>query len=488
LRNRSANLAVEADAGASEPSVEDCREQVRRILRSNRFRNAMTLQTLFQFLTEKTITGDAHKLKEYTIGVESLSRRTDFDPRIDPIVRVQCHRLRLKLKEYYETEGARDRILIQFLKGHYVSTFERMPKASNLRDRSDGKQEAEVHLSPVEGTRPASPEKNAQGSPGAWKTQFAIGICPILLLALGYLVGSWRAHREFRELGKQASKQAAVEAFWSRILAGDDAPVIAYTDAVFLMDDSNDLFRFRRGAIDSRGALVDPHLAREFAANPAIISRAGQLFYENGYTGTGDLESVAMLVQLFARMGLKPTLKSSRDVTPDDLSQHDVILVGSPFQNPAVEQLMPTGDFRFYNPDPHHEQWRGEILNTHPRQGEPSIFQTERDAATKTLTADFGVITVAPSIVPGRRLVIVAGLDTKGTEGATEIITSNEGVDRLAEALSPSAGGSQDLPPFQALARVQLSRGDQVLDASLDSVHLTPPSGVQAPSHSVAAR
>ncbi|MFY9855854.1 MAG: hypothetical protein WAK26_18445, partial [Terracidiphilus sp.] len=38
-----------------------------------------------------------------------------------------------------------------------------------------------------------------------------------------------------------------VKAFWASFLGNDSAPVIAYPDAVFLLDDSNDLFRFRRG-------------------------------------------------------------------------------------------------------------------------------------------------------------------------------------------------------------------------------------------------
>jgi hypothetical protein len=39
------------------------------------------------------------------------------DARLTPIVRVQSHRLRLKLGEYYEVEGSGDPILIQFPEG-----------------------------------------------------------------------------------------------------------------------------------------------------------------------------------------------------------------------------------------------------------------------------------------------------------------------------------------------------------------------------------
>lgn len=53
---------------ANELSIEECKEQVRRVIQSATFRNAATLQLLFQFLTDKTINGSAESLKEYTIG------------------------------------------------------------------------------------------------------------------------------------------------------------------------------------------------------------------------------------------------------------------------------------------------------------------------------------------------------------------------------------------------------------------------------------
>jgi hypothetical protein len=54
--------------------------------------------------------------------------------------------------------------------------------------------------------------------------------------------------------------------------------------------------------------------------------------------------------------------------------------------------------------------------------------------------------------------------------------TSKVGVERMQKALDafgdPNKG---DLMPFQALVRVQLAKGYQVLDAKLVSVHPLPP-------------
>jgi hypothetical protein len=172
-------------------------------------------------------------------------------------------------------------------------------------------------------------------------------------------------------------------------------------------------------------------------------------------------------------MGIKPIIKSSRDITPDDLKQHNVILLGSPFQNIAVAQLLTAGDFTFKNPDSHHEQWRAQIVNAHPLSNEQQAYGTERDRNTQALKADYSLITIASGVVPGRYIAILGGLDTTGTEGATVFATSRPGIEELTKALgSIGEKGARTEPPlFQALVRVQLAKGYQVLSADLMAVH-----------------
>jgi hypothetical protein len=270
-----------------------------------------------------------------------------------------------------------------------------------------------------------------------------------------------------------ANSADPVRAFWANFLGNDSAPVIAFPDAVFLLDDSNDLFRFRRGASDDRGALVDPHLAQQFASNPSLVAKAGQLYYENGYTGAGELQGIAMLSNLLGQMGVKATVKPSRDITPDDLRQHNVILLGSPFQNVAVAQLIAAGDFNFKNPDSRHEQWRAQIVNAHPRANEVPTYGTERDPGTQALKTDYGLVTIQSGVIPGRYIAVLGGLDTTGTEGATLFATSRPGVEELSKALAASgaSGGKGEMPQFQALIRVRLEKGYDVLGASLVTVH-----------------
>ena len=69
---------------------------------------------------ERALAGRAGELKEYLIGVEVFDRKASYDPRVDPIVRVEARRLRSKVKAYYEGDGKDDAVLIEFLSGSYA--------------------------------------------------------------------------------------------------------------------------------------------------------------------------------------------------------------------------------------------------------------------------------------------------------------------------------------------------------------------------------
>jgi Tol biopolymer transport system component len=99
-------------------------EQLERILQSEVFRTAARSSKLLRFLIEETVNGRADRLKDYTLGAEALGRGDNFDPRTDPIARVEASRLRSRLELYYATEGASDPVVITLPKGGYVPRFD----------------------------------------------------------------------------------------------------------------------------------------------------------------------------------------------------------------------------------------------------------------------------------------------------------------------------------------------------------------------------
>ena len=106
-----------------EPACEAVRLQVDKILASPAFAKAEKLKRFLRFTVEQTLDNRGDRIKEYLIAVEVYERDSDFDPRLDPIVRVQAGKLRSKLDEFYTAEGQNDSLIIQYPKGGYVPVF-----------------------------------------------------------------------------------------------------------------------------------------------------------------------------------------------------------------------------------------------------------------------------------------------------------------------------------------------------------------------------
>ena len=110
------------------------RAALERILASPGFTGAGRLGPFLRYVVERGLKGDAAGLKESVLGVEVFQRSPDYDPRTDPIVRVEARRLRSRLEEYYSGDGASDPVRISLPKGGYVPVFEQAsPQARKVR-------------------------------------------------------------------------------------------------------------------------------------------------------------------------------------------------------------------------------------------------------------------------------------------------------------------------------------------------------------------
>jgi tetratricopeptide (TPR) repeat protein len=89
-----------------------------RVCRSETFSSSPRLRDFLRYLVQRnSVEGHA---KETLIGIEFFQRDPGYDPRKDPIVRVEAHRLRRRLREYYDNEGAADPWQIELPTGAYV--------------------------------------------------------------------------------------------------------------------------------------------------------------------------------------------------------------------------------------------------------------------------------------------------------------------------------------------------------------------------------
>jgi hypothetical protein len=100
--------------------AETVRAHVARVTASELFAGAERLCRFLRFTIEAKLNGREGQLKEYSIGREVFDRGENYDPRLDPIVRVEARRLRGRLAEYYLGPGRKDALRVEYPKGSYA--------------------------------------------------------------------------------------------------------------------------------------------------------------------------------------------------------------------------------------------------------------------------------------------------------------------------------------------------------------------------------
>lgn len=183
---RAANAAVPDDHAEE-------REALRRVLEHPDIARSMSLMRFLQFICDKYFEGQTDDIREYTIAVAALGRReSEFDSRVDPIVRVTARALRKKLSAYYENEGRHDPLRIVLPLGHYVPQFipaqpagDGMPYARQPQD-DEADETLEMAVESAHVPRLSPEQRHLLGR--AWKVALLLAVVGAAF-AVGFLQG-----------------------------------------------------------------------------------------------------------------------------------------------------------------------------------------------------------------------------------------------------------------------------------------------------------
>ena len=407
--------------------AEQKRAQLRRVLQSPAIQNAQHLHDFLEFVGDRAIEGTGGSVTEYHIATQVFNRPESFDAANDTIVRTQAYRLRQKLKDYYGGEGANDPILLELPKGKYILTF-------TLR--------ADDQVAPA--VLPDAP----RGNP--WAMAGVLAIAAALLLAAGYWLGA-------RNAGTSRLESEVLQSFWKRFIGDGGDALIGYTNQVLLVDEGGNKFLVPPGPVDERGVEAVAELSNR------LPQRQGRVYFDDGFTGTGEVMAAQLLTLLLSRIQVPFSFRRSRLLNVEDLKQHNVIFVGSPGVNPALADLKLLRHFAFRAGQYGTPPWSSRIVNVTPGVGEAESFGVERRGGSGRLTHDYAVVSVSPGLRPGRKIMVLAGLTTSGTQGAVEFVTSAQHV----EALWSKIGENRWPESMALLLRVEMAKGLDVQSVEL---------------------
>lgn len=459
----------------SDPNPGDDQRQLEKIVGSATFRSSPVLQRFLEHVVTKAIQGLSEEIKEYAIAVEVLGKSADFDPRLDTTVRAQAHRLREKLEEYYSSEGSDDEIRIELPKGHYVPQFvRRQPTArpeSNKEVSGSGLSEPARTAHPGLSSAASLPagDQEKSRSVSLWLGLGAVGVA---FFVAGLLVSPALRGIKTRSssaTGAHSTSSDAlppsVEAVWGSFFRGSEPALVAYSNSIFLVTESSDLLRLKAADVDGLGAPANGREMSELAANPALVREAGPVFFDDDHTGTGEVMAVFYLTRLFSHARAPISVERSQLIKTADLRNHNLIFLGAVSENPILAGLPLDQNFALAEPEKPPILWRNRILNLHPRAGERAYYSIERDPRTQVLRTDYALISFLPGVAPGRKIAILAGLTTIGTQAAAKYVTSAVGAQDLLTRLDHTGHGSPSrmLPPFfQAVLKVDIEQ-DEIL-------------------------
>ncbi len=438
-----------SDSPSGIPSREEKLRQVERILASRAFLNVRRSQEFLRYVVMKAADGQEDEVKEYTIGIQVFRKSPDFDPRIDTLVRTEASRLRSRLERYYATEGTGDDLVVEIPKGHYVPQFSR--RISEAGEESTREVEESASIARTVHPRASRP----------WlRNGIVLGLAGAAIFWAGLSLGVRKPLQSSRGANPSWGN-SPVAALWSRLIEAGDPPMVAFSNPAFLINRQRVILPYAEPGMLPLGTQVLESRAQARMGSSGPHLGRGPLSFFDALTGTGEVSAVLSVDRVLRRLGAPVEVKRGRLLTTNDLQRRNVVFVGGPQVNGVLSNLRLPGEFAFAEGPIAGPVWKEYIVNLHPQPGEQKTYGIELDPATGALLVEHALISFLPSVVPGKTIVMLAGIETTGTEAASELATSPAGVQELIDHLGRSSPkSSRQLPPFfEALVRVEYARG-----------------------------
>jgi hypothetical protein len=407
------------------PGSEAAREQIDRLLASNTFHASEVLRRLLRFLADKTFSGEAEDLKEYSIGLDALGKPPTYDPRQDAAVRLQASRLRQKLEDYYRNEGKSDSLVIELPKGRFKIVWhlngDMLPVAAAPL--------ATMVVSPPAVASPPVESSNLK----KWRS-LAIGLAIIsMALAFVEIRSVARPSRTLVVSPTIPGSTPELDALWSPFLSSAHHMIIAFSNPLFVglqRKGSPDIVYRTRGTTGWEDAVNAPEfsiLSRSLG-NPEATPNFNLVERSN-------LVSTFVLSQFFARRRGDISLARAGDLSLQQFADNDVIVVAPSFSDKTRSALPVRGDFIAD---------KAGIRNLRPLAREPQLYVDPPDHQESD-GEGLELISVLPGPMGRTTVVGFSGNHAWGVIGAVQSLTDPAFARTVVAKLKLPSG---EIPPF----------------------------------------
>jgi hypothetical protein len=397
-------------------SAEEVHAQVERLIRSKAFETSDVHRKLLLYLTEKSLTGEADRLKEYTIGLEAFGKPSTYDPKHDSIVRLQASRLRQKLTAYYQTEANGDPVIVSMPKGAFKLNFEA----------------AAV---------PAPADSQPDRPPSDRRSVLLVGLLAVAVLwAVIATAAYWRTANQ--SAPAMSSWNSELETLWGPFLKSDRPLLVSLGTPLFVR--IPDLGFFRDPKVNDWQEAQKSERFQKFLK--AVDGK--DVIPANPFTGAGEASAAVLLSKLLATRKHEVLLTRSSILSWQQIMDDDVVFVGPPKFNLQLQAAALTQDLVI--------EAEG-IRNRKPAPGEPPFLADHMVPGKPSEGETHALISLMPGPSGAGQLLTIAGNASPDTLGAAEWLTQPW---RAKELVNHLRGRSGEMPKyFQVVLKVSFKQG-----------------------------
>ncbi len=401
-------------------SLFEKREELRRVLESKHFAGSPKKIRFLEFVAEQTFQGKSDRLNEYLIGAEAYDRGPEFDQQKDPIVRVQAHEIRRLLKKYYEAEGKNSLIRVDLPSGRYVPVFARNALPETVE------------------TVPAPDQPAPQALFGNRAHLALTIILAIVCLVLAILMSVRARQGAVPTLSHSEAYRMpdSLDWFWHPFLPPAEPPLIVIPNHPLLRaaHDGDSAQTIAAGHEIPKSSLPEFRDTIHFRELKRFIFVPSL----TDFTAVGETLGVVRLCEMLYKAGDPCKVQPSRLVNFEEIKNGNAILLGGS-QSWSGRVFLEEQGFQLQS---------GVILNRKPRQGEKSAYRPEFDPVTNQLTRDYALVLMFPNERPDRRVLLIYGIYTQGSQAAIEFLTQPERMAELRQALLADSSDHKTIPPY----------------------------------------
>lgn len=365
------------------------------------------------------MSGHADAISEYEIGWKVFERGPNYNPVDDSIVRSAARQLRAKVKEYFETEGISENLIIEIPKGGYVPIFI----------------ERELVAAPPNAPEPSPPPDDKHATAlRRWQMLAALLSVGIVTLAFALWKNSVNASSAMGD--RTIVSTVLTREQPTRVVLGDFG--LAYVSAA-----------------TKHPLSVAEYANRSYPTLPMLIQGKPveplqQIW--NGLT-SGNMTSfqeaniAGAILRVSGEEGKKAVIQHSRQLSAQDFRAGNLIVIASPLASPWIHLFEEKLNFRYkisYN-----RSFAGdpEFVNLNPQAGEKASYPA--DTSSPQFGMSYGILARVPNLTGTGKILLIYGFKTSGAQAVGEYATDPKAAAELGRVFGVSR--VSDLPDFEVL-------------------------------------